>query len=765
MQEAKKYILRKGKNSSTSGSSRQLSARPAPVDLSTLNPSQLDAVEHSEGPLLIFAGAGSGKTRVLTHRIARLIQEEIAFPWQILAVTFTNKAAKEMKERVELLLDGPGSTSPSQNSGSREATSARTQSRLIWISTFHSSCARILRRYCEHLGYTKNFAIYDTKDSVSLIKQLSKRLNIDPKLLPASSVMRQIDRAKNKNIDPDSYKSTLQGYNPTAEKIAELYSCYQDELLKCNAMDFGDLLCNTVALLKLSPVVLESLQEKFRYIHIDEYQDTNEVQYQLIRLLAEKYQNLCVVGDDDQSIYAFRGATIENILSFQRDYPDAEVITLSKNYRSTGNILKAANAVIAFNKRRRKKEMQTDRGDGEAIRFYATYTEKEEAEAISEEISSLRKSGIPYEEIAIFYRTNAQSRALEEGLCNYGIPYTIFGGLRFYDRKEIKDILSYYRLLLNPDDNQAFLRVVNTPTRGIGSTTVNAIIAAAEKNRISCYRTALLASEVESPVLETANEAAKAGDIPIAKSKAAKEKIAAFCELIESLREEVAIAETKLSEAAPGKTDTISDEIIAEILQSIAVKSGYFSSLKSDKSEQGESRIENIWELCAVATEFIKQAKRSQGADAEARSNSEETDVNQTESDAESVGLSLQGFLERTSLVSDLDGENTRTANQGKKKQSGVSLMTLHLAKGLEFEVGFLTGMEDGILPHGRSFDSLESMEEERRLCYVGITRAKSQLYLTMAEHRSSFGSASRYSGGASRFLEEIPESVLLRMR
>ena len=669
-----------------------------PHYLKDLNPQQYKAARHTNGPLLIFAGAGSGKTRVLTRRIAHLLLEESVHPKEILAVTFTNKAAREMKERIGRLFP---------------------QDRVsLWVSTFHSCCVRILRQHGSCLGYTSNFAIYDRDNSLSVIKRVSKRLNIDPKVMPPQGALAQIDRAKNSYQDPDTFREQMLTHDSWNEYIVDIYTAYQEELLEANAMDFGDLLCNTVSLFKLETDLLNMYQRKLRHIMVDEYQDTNYVQYLLIKMLADHHKNLCVVGDDDQSIYAFRGATIENILNFQKDYPDAEIVTLDVNYRSTKNILEAANAVIARNKNRQEKAMRTDNPHGGPIVCYRAHDERDEAQFVSREIVALRSSAIPAREIAIFYRTNAQSRAIEEALCELGLPYDIYGGLRFYDRKEVKDILAYFRLLLNPKDNESFLRVVNTPNRGLGSGAVGSIIAYAEKNR--------------SSLLEAMRNGIESGEL----SGAAAKKGLVFINLIDELSEAAHTAE-QLLEGAHGNAG-VGDSVdaIANLLKIIAEKSGYLQRLKKQNTEEAQSRIENIFELCNVALEFTRNSFEQQDS------------------------VSLNEFLDRTSLVSDLDQENTKKSD-GTLSEGAISLMTLHLAKGLEFEAAFLVGMEDGLLPHIRSLDSRAAIEEERRLCYVGITRAKSRLYISRAMQRDSFGRSTWYSGVPSRFLGDIPPELV----
>ncbi len=679
--------------------------------LSDLNPEQRRAVLHFEGPLLVFAGAGSGKTRVLTRRIAHLIREHHVHPASILAVTFTNKAAREMKERVQKLFDGTPLP--------------------LWISTFHATCARILRMDAKYLGYTDKFVIYDSSDSLSAMKRVYTRKNIDPKVIDPKAMLHKIDRAKNDYLFPDSFRNDRYLSNSQAELLAEIYQGYQDELLAANAMDFGDLLCNVVTLFKLEPKILERYQNQFRFLLIDEYQDTNKVQYLLVHLLAEKSKNICVVGDDDQSIYAFRGATIQNILNFKRDFPDAEVVTLDENYRSSRAILDAANSVIEKNRERQHKRMRTTRDEGSPLTCYHGFDERDEAEFVAREIVALLQSGRKLEEIAIFYRTNAQSRAVEELLCENGIPYQIFGGHKFYDRKEIKDMLSYFRLLLNPRDNEAFFRIVNIPARGLGAASVGNLAAYAQSKKMAAYPALIeaLSSDAKASFLSSAN----------------KKKFESFNRLMTELSKELELAEQKLR----GEVDDIlrSERVnaLADLFNKIAEKSGYVAELKAEATPEAESRIENIYELSEVAGEFVRRALQN----------------------GETVHA--YDFLERASLSSDLDGENSKEVNDSgeeaprgeRKARNAISMMTLHLAKGLEFPVVFLVGLEEGVLPHIRSLDERTALEEERRLCYVGITRAMEQLYLSRAQNRQSYGRGNFYSGVCSRFLDDIPMKVL----
>lgn len=637
--------------------------------LTTLNPPQREAVTHFEGPILVLAGAGSGKTRVLTHRIAHLILCHNVKPGNILAVTFTNKATAEMKSRLTATL-GAGAEK-------------------LWVSTFHSACLRILRRHPEPLGYEKNFVIYDDRDSRGVLKEVLKKLSIDEKQYPVESFQKKMDALKNRYITVSRYSAMAESYDETL--TAQVYAEYQQQLLQANAMDFGDLLVNAVKLLESNRDILELYQHYLRFILVDEFQDTNDVQYRLIKLLAAPQNNLLVVGDDDQSIYAFRGATINNILDFEKDFPGAHTVTLEQNYRSTANILDLAYSVIQSNKDRKPKKLRTDRGQGDKITAYTAYDESEEASFIAKEIYTLHDQNVNYEDIAIFYRTNFQSRALEEALLNLKIPYRIFGGLKFYDRKEIKDILSYLKLLINPADNQSFLRVLNTPPRGIGSASVKKIADTAAAKEISLW-----------------NAAAE---------HRGNRKIAAFLDLMESVR------------------STALDRDVATLIEFIVDKSGYKARLEHSKDRQDLSRLENLQELQAVAQLTVPGVS--------------------------SLGDGLGTFLDRVSLSSSADGVGSENADEG-----GVSLMTLHLAKGLEYPYVFLTGLEEGLLPHHRSRESARDLEEERRLCYVGITRAMSRLYLSRARTRGfysasgGFGATGRFREG-SRFIHEMNPDVI----
>ena len=628
--------------------------------LDSLNPTQLDAVEHTEGPLLILAGAGSGKTRVLTHRIAHLIDQGLAAPEEILAITFTNKAAREMKDRVALLV-GP-------------------DSRRMWVSTFHAFCARILRVHAEKLGYKREFTIYDGADQVRLVKRCIVELGKDPKRFNPRSFQAQISSAKNVLMAPDDFLRNTEGY--IAENVAEVYDLYQRRLYENNAMDFDDLIMQTVALLELFPEVRERYQTRFKYIHVDEYQDTNHAQYRLVNILAAAHRNLCVVGDDDQSVYSWRGADIRNILDFERDYPEAKVVKLEQNYRSTQTILDAANAVVANNASRKPKALWTAGEEGERIRVFAASDEYAEARFVVSEVERLMEKGASPREIAVFYRTNAQSRALEDVLVREGIPYQVVGGVKFYERAEIKDAMAYLSVISNPDDSVSLERIINVPKRGLGNTSVAKLQDHARKNGITLY---------------DALAEAEAVDLTGAAKKACK----AVRDLFEGWR-------VAAMEVPP-----------AELIGAVLDESGYRKELEAEDTIESESRLENLEELINAAREYE-------------RSEPEPT---------------LGGFLQEQALYSEAD---SLTSEAGR-----VTLMTLHNAKGLEFEHVFVVGMEEGTFPHARSLDE-HNLEEERRLAYVGITRARETLTLTHAKLRSSWGE--REYRMPSRFLSEIPD-------
>ena len=636
---------------------------------STLNPQQQEAVYHTEGPLLILAGAGSGKTRVLTHRIAYLIDKKGINPWNILAITFTNKAASEMRERVDKIV-GFGSES-------------------VWVSTFHSTCVRILRRYIDRLGYDTRFAIYDTEDQKTLMKEVCRKLNIDTKKTKERSLLAQISHAKDELITPDEMELNAGG-DFVKKKVAEVYREYQAALRRNNALDFDDLIVKTVELFQNCGDVLENYQERFRYIMVDEYQDTNTAQFELIRLLALKYQNLCVVGDDDQSIYKFRGANIYNILNFEHHFPDATVIKLEQNYRSTQNILDAANAVIANNQGRKEKRLWTDNGAGDKITFEQLDTAAEEADFVARDIARrVRKGEYQYKDCAILYRTNAQSRLFEERFITANIPYKIFGGVNFYARKEVKDLLAYLKTIDNGQDDLAVRRIINIPKRGIGAASINKVALYAQEQEISFYDALCVAEQV--PGL----------------GKAAA-KIRPFVLFIQSMK-----AKAKLLS-------------VADLLQEVIETTGYVRELEAEGTDEAEARIENIDELISKAVDY------AEGEEAP----------------------TLNGFLENVALVADIDSFD--------ENSDYVVLMTLHSAKGLEFPNVYLAGLEDGLFPSYMSITSDNSqaeIEEERRLAYVGITRAKKNLTITSARVRMVRGQT-QY-GKVSRFVREIPPELL----
>ena len=637
----------------------------------TLNEPQREAVLHTDGPLLILAGAGSGKTRVLTHRIAYLIEELGVNPWNILAITFTNKAAGEMRQRVDDLV-GFGSES-------------------IWVSTFHSMCVRILRRFIDRLGYDNRFTIYDTDDQKTLMKAVCKKVDIDTKQFKERMLLSVISSAKNEMILPEEFELNAGG-DFAKLKIAKVYREYEAQLKANNALDFDDLLVKTVQLLQTQPDVRENYQERFRYIMVDEYQDTNTVQFKLVSLLAGKYRNLCVVGDDDQSIYKFRGANIRNILDFEKEYPDAKVIKLEQNYRSTGNILNAANGVISNNKGRKDKTLWTANGEGEKIGLRQFDTAYDEAEFIAGDIKKEVRDGASYNDNAVLYRTNAQSRLLEEKFIAMNIPYKIVGGINFYARREIKDILAYLKTVDNGQDDLSVRRIINVPKRGIGLTTINRIQEAADERGISFYE-ALLAPDMIPGVGRSAS------------------KLDSFAALIEYFK---------------GQSEK---ESLTDLLNEILDMTGYTQNLEADDEVDAESRLQNIEELLNKAAAYEEDcADRDEKA-------------------------TLSGFLEEVALVADIDSLE--------EDQDYVVLMTLHSAKGLEFPHVYLAGMEDGLFPSYMTItgDDPDELEEERRLCYVGITRAEQQLTLTCARKRMVRGET-QYNR-LSRFISEIPPELL----
>lgn len=632
-----------------------------------MNPRQKEAVIATEGPLLIMAGAGSGKTRVLTHRIAYLIEEKQVNPWNILAITFTNKAAKEMKERVNRLNVHGGND--------------------VWVSTFHSMCVRILRRDIDKIGYNKAFTISDPSEQQTLMKRILKERNIDPKKFEPKAILAQISNAKNELQTAEEYREYASSI--FEKTVADCYDDYQKELRRNQAVDFDDLIMLTARLFKESPETLDYYQNKFHYIHVDEYQDTNHAQYTLVNRLAKRFKNICVVGDADQSIYGWRGANMENILNFEKDYKDAKVVLLEQNYRSTKMILKAANDVIGNNAKRRDKNLWTDNADGEKITYYRGQSEHDEARYIVSKMQEeMRERNLNYGDFAVLYRTNAQSRVIEENLLKSNIPYKMVGGHKFYDRKEIRDVLAYLRLIANPEDNMSFERVVNVPKRGIGPGTVEKLRDAANQYGWSLLETAL--NVTITPIT----------------GKAAGE-LEAFAFMIKDF--------IKMQEYLP----------VTELVEEVLKRSNYLQTLKNEKTLEAETRIENIQEFLSVTQQFEKD-------------NVEDT--------------SLLTFLTDLALVSDLD-------NLEEEQTSEVTLMTLHAAKGLEFPIVFLIGVEEGIFPMSRALMEEDQLEEERRLAYVGITRAEKKLYITNAYSRMLYGRTQ--SNPASRFVTEISEEAL----
>ncbi|GAA1882898.1 DNA helicase PcrA [Streptantibioticus ferralitis] len=655
---------------------RDGAARPV-VDpaalLEGLNEQQRAAVVHSGSPLLIVAGAGSGKTRVLTHRIAHLLAARNVHPGQILAITFTNKAAGEMKERVEQLV-GPRSAA-------------------MWVSTFHSACVRILRRESKKLGFTSSFSIYDAADSKRLMALVCRDLDLDPKQFPPKSFSAKVSNLKNELIDEEGFAA--QAENPFEKKLAEAYALYQARLREANALDFDDIIMTTVHLLQAFPDVSEHYRRRFRHVLVDEYQDTNHAQYTLVRELVgtgEDTAELCVVGDADQSIYAFRGATIRNILQFEEDYPTATTILLEQNYRSTQTILTAANAVIERNTSRRPKNLWTEAGAGPVITGYVADTEHDEAQFVAEEIDRLSDAGdAKPSDVAVFYRTNAQSRVFEEIFIRVGLPYKVVGGVRFYERKEVRDVLAYLRVLANPEDSVPLRRILNVPKRGIGERAEAMIDALALREKITFPQALRRVDDAYGMAARSANAVRR------------------FNELMEELR--------TIVESGAGP---------ATVLEAVLEQTGYLAELQASSDPQDETRIENLQELAAVALEF--EQEQPEGV--------------------------LSDFLEQVALVADSDQIPDEEDNGGV-----ITLMTLHTAKGLEFPVVFLTGMEDGVFPHMRALGQTKELEEERRLAYVGITRARERLYVTRSAMRSAWGQPSY--NPPSRFLEEIPDKLI----
>lgn len=645
--------------------------------LSGMNEQQKKAVQTTEGPLLLMAGAGSGKTRVLTHRIAYLIEEKMVNPWNILAITFTNKAAREMKERVSQLLGAQGDD--------------------VWVSTFHSMCVRILRREIDRIGYERNFTIIDSSEQLTLMKRILKELNIDPKKYEARGILAAISNAKNSLLTPKKYEAQQDDF---FEKIvAKCYIRYQKELQFNQCMDFDDLIMNTIRLFNEVPEVLGYYQNKFQYIHVDEYQDTNHAQYTLVNLLAARFRNLCVVGDADQSIYGWRGADMQNILDFEKDYPLAQVILLEQNYRSSKTILTAANQVIQNNRNRRAKKLWTDKEEGAKITYYRGESERDEGQFIVRQIGQeMQAQNRQFSDFAVLYRTNAQSRAIEDALLRANVPYTMVGGHKFYDRKEIKDILAYLSAIANPSDSLSLERIVNVPKRGIGASSV-------EKLRH-------FAALHEWPLLEAAQNA----DLANISGKAGRE-LKAFGEIMASF------------------TQMIPYLSVTELTEEVLEKSGYLNDLRIQNTLEAQTRMENLEEFLTVTTEFDKRFKL------EAQDNEASPEEK------------LVIFLNELALLSDIDSYEEVT--------SQVTLMTLHAAKGLEFPIVFLIGMEENIFPLSRSLTEEKDLEEERRLAYVGITRAEEKLYLTNASYRMLYGRAQ--SNQPSRFIREIDEDLLVQ--
>ncbi|MBE7120185.1 DNA helicase PcrA [Bacillus cereus] len=638
--------------------------------LNGLNPQQQKAVQTTNGPLLLMAGAGSGKTRVLTHRIAYLLGEKGVAPWNVLAITFTNKAAREMRERIDKLV-GP-------------------EAEDIWISTFHSMCVRILRRDIDRIGINRNFTILDAGDQLTVVKKIMKERNIDPKKFEPRSILAGISNAKNELLSADKYAKKITMADPYEKLTSDVYTEYQKRLLKNNSLDFDDLIMTTIQLFERVPEVLEFYQRKFQYIHVDEYQDTNKAQYLLVKHLASRFKNLCVVGDSDQSIYRWRGADISNILSFEKDYENAQVILLEQNYRSSQNILNAANAVIERNSNRKPKKLWTDNQIGSKISYYRAATEKDEAYFVAKKIrDDIQMGNRKYTDFAVLYRTNAQSRMIEEIFLKSNIPYKIVGGTKFYDRKEIKDILAYLRLIGNPDDEISFARIINMPKRGIGATSIDKIINYGVQNGISL--TAVL-DEIEHVGVS-------------AKITKAVKEFAGLLHNWVNMQEYLSVT-----------------ELVEEVIE----KTGYRDMLKNERSLEAEGRLENLDEFLSVTQTFESQSEDK----------------------------SLVAFLTDLALVADIDRvDEDPTAGEE------VILMTMHSAKGLEFPVVFIVGLEEGIFPHTRSLMEEDEMQEERRLAYVGITRAEEELYLSNAQMRTLFGRTSM--NAASRFITEIPAELV----
>ncbi len=666
------------------------------LDLSTLNDAQAEAVSLTEGPLLVLAGAGSGKTRVLTYRIAHILDSDLAAPWEILAITFTNKAAAEMRERLAALVGG--------------------RSRGMWVSTFHSMCVRMLRADAERLGFTQSFTIYDTDDQKRLIKTILEEMDVNPKIYTPNSILNRISQAKNELLVPSVFAETVN--DPVGKVAARAYTRYQERLKAANAFDFDDLLMYAYLLLAHHADVLEAYRERFRYILVDEYQDTNHAQYEITKLLAAGHQNIMVVGDDDQSIYSWRGADIRNILEFEEDYPQAQVIKLEQNYRSVGNILDAANAVISHNVNRKQKKLYTQGSAGEKIGVFVASDERDEGRWIASEIDKLKADGIGYDQIAVFYRTNAQSRVLEDMLLRAGVPYRIVGGTKFFDRAEIRNCMAYLSLVVNPADDVSFERIINVPRRGIGKTTLE--------------RVREIAATHHMPYVEAAELLLAESDVRPNTKKAIADFLA------------------KLREARTYEGD------LRKVIERIIEDTGMIEAYRAEATQESESRIENIQEFFGVVTEF-KETHDDEDAPFEAPTASanpllEDAEIDPAHSEPVRVlsGDSLEDFLEWVRLRTDLDS----MSEDGR----AVTLMTVHAAKGLEFDGVFVAGMEESIFPHMNSISDSALIEEERRLAYVAITRARKRLYLTCAQTRQLFGQTN--ANPLSRFISEIPHEL-----
>ncbi len=644
-----------------------------------LNPTQREAVAATEGPVLVVAGAGSGKTRVLTYRIAHLIRDLRVAPDSILAITFTNKAADEMKSRVGALVGG--------------------MVRSMWVSTFHSACVRMLRREASRLGYRSGFSIYDDADSLRLLRMVTRDLDLDPKRFPEKAMKGVISKAKNELVDYESFADQGDGFYH--EQVSDIYRLYQQRLLEASAMDFDDLLMISVELFSAFPNVLAEYQQRFRYVLVDEYQDTNRAQYMLVKQLTAAHRNICVVGDSDQSIYKFRGADIRNIRDFEKDYPDARIIVLDQNYRSTESILDAANSVISNNTRRTPKHLWSDRGRGLPIVRYEAEDEHDEAGYIVDEIERLQADGLNLADVAVFYRTNAMSRVVEDVFVRRAIPYTVVGSVKFYDRKEIKDAIAYLKSIVNPSDEVSVKRILNEPRRGIGTTTIGHVDRFAQANGLSFFDALAHASEISQL------------------NARAQNAVLEFVALMGHLKE-VAV-----------------DEGVQAVTQAVLDETGMLATLEAEKTIEAMGRIENLRELVGVAAEF--------------EASNEGAVIGDDEFDDLDNSRRLEIFLESTALISDVD--------EWDEGAGAVTLMTLHSAKGLEFPAVFIAGLEDGVFPHMRSLGDPDELEEERRLAYVGITRAQERLYLTSAWSRLLFGSSSY--NPPSRFLQEIPENLI----